>query len=424
MQPRNAIVIAKREYIARIKTKGFWISTIALPLLIAAMFVVPALLLSNTQASQSLVMVDETGSMIGHLQDEMAKDPSSEIASFDVTFETLGADRELQRAELDRRVLEQEIDAWVWIDEEGLANDAVEYHAESVSNFLTQDVLEDRLSAVVRRSRLEEAGLDPNEVDDLVRSVGLKTVRVSEEGSHEEGLGGGIALAYGLFFILYMILLIYGQQVMNGVLEEKTSRVVEVIVSTTRPFDLMMGKLLGICGVALTQLVIWLGTVTILTVPGLIASIAALPPEMRLPTLSPALLLHALAFFFIGFFIYSTFYGAIGAAFNNLQEAQQFAGFAVIFLVAPMLMFYNVINDPDSTFSVVTSLIPPFTPLLMVLRLAVKAPPVWQIALGYLLSMVFAMFMVWLTSRIYRIGILMYGKKPTLKELWRWVRYA
>jgi ABC-2 type transport system permease protein len=252
----------------------------------------------------------------------------------------------------------------------------------------------------------------------------MRSVKITETGSREEGGGAGFLLAYVLFFLLYMVLLIYGQQVMNGVLEEKSSRIVEVVVSTTRPFELMLGKLVGVSAIALTQLAIWLGTLAVATLPGIVASMAWLPAGAEIPQLELGLIVHFVLLFVIGFFVYSTFYAAIGAAFNNVQEAQQFAGFAVIFLVAPMLFFFLVIDDPDSTLSVVTSLIPPFTPLIMLLRLAVKTPPLWQVALGYALAVAFAGFMVWLAGRIYRVGILMYGKKPTIQELWRWVRRA
>ncbi|MCZ7652699.1 MAG: ABC transporter permease [Thermoanaerobaculia bacterium] len=134
--------------------------------------------------------------------------------------------------------------------------------------------------------------------------------------------------------------------------------------------------------------------------------------------------MHFLLLFLLGYFFFATLYAAIGAASNNLQEAQQFAGVVVIFLVAPVLLMMPVINDPDSVLAVVVSLIPPFTPLLMMLRIAVKMPPAWQIALGYLLSGGFTLLLVWLCARIYRVGILMHGKKPSLAELWRWLRYA
>jgi ABC-2 type transport system permease protein len=211
---------------------------------------------------------------------------------------------------------------------------------------------------------------------------------------------------------------------MLGVLEEKNSRVVEVIVSAIHPVALMIGKLLGICLVGLTQLGLWLGAAAALTAPGVVATLAFLPEGLEVPTLGPVIVLHFLLLFLVGYFFYATFYAMLGAAFNSAQEAQQLAWIAVIFVVAPWVFFVPVLNDPDSTLAVVTSLIPVFTPFLMMLRIAVKMPPTWQILLGYFLTLALCAAMIWLAARIYRVGILMYGKKPSLRELWRWVRYA
>lgn len=426
MRVDKTLVVARREYGMRIRSKGFWISTVLLPLLLVAMGVLPAFFASRAGSSHHIVVVDETGRFGAELQRVLTERQStaSRVAAFDVTLESPKSDQEAQRDALDTRVRDKSIDAWLWIDDDGLVGGEVEYHSESVSSFMSQSILERRLTQLVRRDRLAKLGIDQDLADELVASIDLRTVRVTEEGSKEEGADAGFFLAYALFFVLYLVLMIYGQQVMNGVLEEKTSRIVEVVVSTTRPFELMMGKLLGVCGAALTQLSIWLASVGVMTLPGVVASLAWLPDDAEIPQLGLGLILHFICLFLIGFFVYSTFYAAIGAAFNNVQEAQQFASYAVILLVAPMLFFFLVINDPDSTLSVVTSLIPPFTPLIMLLRLAVKTPPAWQIALGYALAIGFAIFMVWLAGRIYRVGILMYGKKPTVQELWRWLRHS
>jgi len=426
MRIDKSLVIARREYGMRIRSKGFWISTALLPLLLVAMGVIPVLLASRAGTSRQIVVVDETGRFGNEIQRALAAtdDRISQIATFEVLLEPLSGDAEAQRQDLDSRVRAQQLDAWIWITEDDLDKGEVEYHAESVSSLMSQSILERRLTQLVRRDRLSKLGIAADVADQLVSSIDLRTVRVTEEGSKEEGQDAGFFLAYALFFLLYLMLMIYGQQVMNGVLEEKASRIVEVVISTTRPFELMMGKLLGVCGAALTQLLIWLLSLGAVTLPGVVASIAWMPDDVEIPQLGLGLILHFLFLFLIGFFVYSTFYAAIGAAFNNVQEAQQFASYAVIFLVAPMLFFFLVINDPDSTLSVVTSLIPPFTPLIMLLRLAVKAPPAWQVALGYALAIGFALFMVWLAGRIYRIGILMYGKKPTVQELWRWLRHS
>ena len=426
MHLKNVFVIIKREYLTRIRSKGFWIGTIAIPLLMLAWLFVPALIMSRTRAEQTVALVDVTGKIGSQLESKLEEvaDKTAEQISFSLERVPFEGDSKALRTELDRRVLDGEVEAWVWIDEESLAENRAEYHAESVSNFLTQQALENSISAAVRTVRLEAAGYDPEAVRELSRSIDLDTIRITDEGSRAEEGFTGFFLAMALFIILYTTTLLYGQQVMNGILEEKASRVVEVVLAATRPAELMAGKLLGICFIGLTQLIIWAAAGLALTAPGLIAAVAFLPEEIELPTLQPIVLVHFFLLFLLGFFFYGTLYAMIGASFNSVQEAQQMATVAVFFVVAPWLFFLPVINDPDSALSVITSLIPCFTPLLMMLRIAVKMPPFWQIALGYLLTIGLCAAMIWLCARIYRVGILMYGKKPTLQEIWRWVRYA
>lgn len=433
----SVAVIARREYLARVQTKGFWISTVLLPLFMGAMVFVPTLVASKARATHRMAVVDETGKLGASLATalaggEQAKPATGaaleqarerrDSASF-VLEQVPPGEPEAQRVELDRRVLAGEIDSWIRLSAAALGESRVEYRAESVSNFITQQRLERALSQVVGRFRIESAGLDAERIAEMTRDVELATVRLSKEGSRAEAGLAGFFLAYFLFFLLYMVVAIYGQQVLNGVLEEKTSRVVEVIVAAVRPFDLMLGKLAGIGLVGLTQLAIWLATMVALSAPGVIGALAWMPGG-TLPSVSLAVVGHFLALFLLGFFFFATLYAAIGAATNNIQEAQQFAGVVVIFLIAPVLLMLPVINDPDSTLAVVLSLVPPFTPLLMMLRIAVKMPPAWQLALGYLLTLSFNVFLVWLCARVYRVGILMYGKKPTFQELWRWIRYS
>ncbi len=443
LQASKVAVIVQREYVSRIKTKGFWIGTVILPLFMLAMTVVPSLLLAKSKANLRLAVVDETGQVGKALLDKLreADKPAPEEATeeakralrgerrspplkaeFTAQLEPPGADPTAQRKALDQKVLAGDLDAWVWIDEAGLAKNKVEYHGQNVSNFVTQERLTRAISAVVRDSRLRAAGYDAEKVAELAKPIDLATLRVTAEGARAEMGMAGFFFAYFLFFLLYVVLMIYGQQVMTGVLEEKTSRVVEVVVSTVKPMEMMLGKLLGICLVGLTQLAIWLGTAAVITAPGIVATLVTLPEGI--PSVTPGIIFNFLAFFLLGFFLYATFFAAIGSAFNDLREAQQAATGATFFLVGPIFIMFLIMNDPDSPIAILTSLFPPFTPLLMMLRIVVKTPPVWQIALGYALTAAAAVGMVWVCAKIYRTGILMYGKKPTFKELWQWVRYA
>lgn len=440
MRLDHVIVVIKREYLQRVRSKGFWIATLILPLFVAAMTVVPGLLITKARPNQRIVAVDETPDqrIARALSAETAKTEAAltaekteerlrgrgqqqRLAHFDINSQAPAADPQAQRKELDRRVQAGDLDAWVWIGRDVMEGKKVEYHARNTSNVFTQDSLEDDLSAVVNRVRLQQAGIDPERVDALTQKVRLAPIAVGE--GRASGGVGGMLFAITLFLMLYIAILMWGQQVMQGVLDEKGSRVIEVLISALSPFELMMGKLVGICLVGLTQLTIWLGTVAVISAPGAVA-LAMMPEGNALPSLTPGMLVLFGTLFILGFFAYATLYAAIGASFNNLQEAQQAASIAVIFVIIPVMVMYPVINDPSSTMATVLSLVPLFTPLLMPLRIAIEMPPAWQLALAYVLTLTFVWGMVWLCSRIYRVGILMYGKKPTFKEIWKWTRYA
>ncbi|HEX3553006.1 MAG TPA: ABC transporter permease [Thermoanaerobaculia bacterium] len=439
MRLENVFVILKREYLQRIRNKGFWIATLAIPLFAATMTTLPSLLLLKSHTHQAIVVVDATGRGVGEAlkaQVEKAKTTTtpepkptgsasreSRMADFAIETQAPAADPQAQRRELDSRVRGGKIDAWMWLGQGVLADGAVEYHARNTSNLFTQETLRDDLTEVVRRIRLQQAGIDPARMEELTKRVEVNPEQVPGTGTSGGGVAG-LIFAIVLFLLLYMSILIWGQQVMTGVLEEKGTRVIEVLISAITPFELMMGKLLGICLVGLTQLGIWLTTLVVLTAPGIVTSLAFLPAGTKLPSLTFGILANLVLLFILGFFAYATLYAAIGASFNNLQEAQQVASVAVVFVVAPAMVINPIINDPNSTMAVTMSLIPLFTPLVMPLRIAIEMPPAWQLALAYVLTLSFVAGMIWIGSRIYRVGILMYGKKPTLQEIWRWTRYA
>jgi ABC-2 type transport system permease protein len=391
--------------------------------------ILPPLLISRSHASQQIVVVDATGQGIAEaLKKQVAKTVAAgrgESRLADFTFETQapGPDWQAQRQELDARVRNGKVDAWLWLGPGVLKDEEAEYHARNTTNFLTQNTLRGDLSEVVRRVRLRQAGIDPARMEELTKRVGLKSVQVPGTGASGGGVAGLIFAAI-LFFILYVSILIWGQQVMMGVLEEKGSRVIEVLVSAITPFELMMGKLLGICLVGLTQVGIWLGTVLVLTAPGIVATLAFLPPGVTLPSLTFGMIVNLAMLFILGFLIFATYFAAIGASFNSLQEAQQVSSIGILFVIAPAAMMNSVINDPSSKMAVAMSLFPPFTPLIMPLRIALEMPPAWQLALAYVLTLSFVTGMIWICARIYRVGILMYGKKPTIQEIWRWAWYS
>lgn len=437
MRLDHTLSIAKREYLLRVKGKAFWFSTLGLPVLVLAATILPSLLLAMSSAKERMVIVDRTGKVAPELKRAAAADSKAETpgpkanekdkekkSEIEFVYEAPEADPAAQEKKLDRRVLDREISAWILIDDAALESGTFSYRARSTSGFVTQSVVERRLARAVQALRLTEAGVDPARTEELMRGVDLDTVRVSEEGGKREIGFAGAAVAYIVFMMLFAAIQVWGQQVMTGILDEKSSRIVEVLVSAVKPFELLLGKLVGIGSVGLTQFAIWILTSAVVTSPAVTMALAFLPKDAALPQIGPWVAIHIVLFFILGFFLYSSFYAALGAAFNNLQEAQQTAAPLIFLLVVPVFLAPRLINDPDSTLSVVLSLVPIFSPLLMTLRLAIRMPPVWQVLLAEALTASCVVLMVWASARIYRVGILMYGKKPTFGELARWMRRA
>jgi ABC-2 type transport system permease protein len=434
MRADQVATILRREYLTRVKSKGFWIATLILPLAMAALVVLPSVFLARSKTMHRMVVVDGLDGVGARLAEELAaaeptaksesagglaRDREPEASRFVVTVEPAAFDAAAQSAALDARVLAGEVDSWILVDRASLAASRVDYRAESVSNFLTQRRLEKALTRVFSEARLAAEGYDASRVVELTRAADLKTLKLTAEGATEEAGMAGFMVAYLLFFLLYTVVAIYGGLVMNGVLEEKSSRIVEVLLATTTSKELLYGKLLGIGAAGLTQLAVWALALGALTAPGVVGLMAF--GEGVIPNVPFAVLAHFLLHFLLGFFLFSAMYAAIGAATNSVQEAQPLTGIVMPFLIAPVLFMMPVINDPDSTLAVVLSLIPTFTPLLMMLRIAVKSPPLWQILLGYVLTTAFVVGLMAVCARVYRVGILMYGKRPTLAELGRWI---
>jgi ABC-2 type transport system permease protein len=268
--------------------------------------------------------------------------------------------------------------------------------------------------------RLTTAGLAADSVKSLTRKVDLKTVRLSSSGEREDR-GGSFFLAMILMTMLYTAIAMWGAAVMNGVIEEKTSRVVEMIVSSLPPWTFFGGKLLGVGAAGLTQFAIWGASLGVLSAW---AAAAAIATGAHLPEVSPLLVVTFVVAFVLGYFLYGALYAAVGATVNTQQEAQTLVFPVMAPMLTAFLFFPAVLGSPDSALSTTMSLVPFFAPLLMFLRVAAAPPPAWQLALCVALCLATIAAFTWLASRIYRVGILMYGKRATLPEIVRWVGRA
>jgi ABC-2 type transport system permease protein len=273
-------------------------------------------------------------------------------------------------------------------------------------------------------ARLNARGIHVDDVSALVKVADLQVIKVTKEGeSVEKGQTFGIAIA--IVILLYMSLLMYGIVTMRSVLEEKTTRTMEVLISAVSPSQLLAGKILGVAGVAITQFIIWSATVVLLGSYGVALSAmsggGSILSGFHVPV---SLLVWSVVYFLCGYFLYSALFAAVGAACSNEQDAQQLQWIAMAPLVCTMMIYWVVLTDSNSRTSVILSEIPFFGPVLMPLRVSLQTPPLWQLALSIVLLLLSIAVVILASAKIYRVGILMYGKRPTLPEMFRWLRYS
>jgi len=423
---RKILSVIKREYLQIIRTKGFIIGTILGPVFMAALIVVPVVLqFVSLDQQERIGIVDESREIFTELEKSLNQKLKDGSRRYLLTqFESKG-DTQALREELNRMVLQKELDAYIYIPVGVSGESEAEYVSEHVSDFDKRGHIGRALSNIVIEKRLKGEGLDPAKISEYVRPVSLMTKKVTKRGV-EKDTGGTFIISYFLVLILYMTLIFYGQIILRGVIEEKSSRVVEIVLSSLRPFQLMAGKIIGIAAVGFTQYAIWtvFGLAAARYSKGLITGAFPAAASFEMPSIPSYIFIYFILFFIGGYFLYATMYAAIGSMVNSEKEAQNLVMPVTMFLIIPILMMMFVIRSPNSTFSVVLSMIPFFAPILMLLRVCILLPPFIQIGVSIVLLVLATLFMIWITAKIYRVGILMYGKRPGFAEILKWIRYS
>lgn len=413
---RNTWLIIRREYLERVRTRAFIVSTILLPAFMFGVTILPSMLASRKSSSARRIVVAASDQSVAQA---IAKQLSSSENDNTYSPETRLATEATQQ-ELNQAVSSGAIDGYLWATNDAISSGKVTFTAANTSDFVESSELRSAVNAGVRRARLEARGLSPAETDEIMKSVKVQSVRM--EGGKQKSAGGvgQFFAAFGLAFMLYMMLIMYGMATMRSVLEEKTSRVMEVMLSSVTSWELMAGKILGVGAVGLTQIAVW-----VLFLVGVSGSTVITSPELRQALSIPLGYLVFLPLYFVlGYMLYSSLYAALGAMVNSEQEAQQFQWFVTMPLIIPIVTMMGVIRQPDSAFATWMSMVPFFSPILMYVRIVSHTPPVWQIVLSIAVLLATTYLIVALCSRIYRVGILMYGKRPTLPEIVKWVKYA
>jgi len=440
---RKFLAVVKREYVQRVRTKFFVIATILGPLLMAGFTIVPALMFSIKAGGPTrLAIVDQTGKMYERVAKELAsgKKPNKPQVGTDppvgnnnpkeqaeqagklfqrnfIVEEVHLDNRPLDqiRGQLDTRVQKKELDGYIVLPPNLLKDEQPEFRARNAADLFTQNHVEDSISRAVRAQRLVDANIDEKAVEKMSQPVDLKTTGAGGKESKGEA---SFFFVFGIGLLIYMSVLLYGQFVLGAVIEEKETRIAEILFSSMRSFPLMMGKLIGVSLVALTQLGIWAAAFVAFSLW------AAGGSSISMPHIPPMLFLYFTLYFLMGYFIYATVYAVVGSMVTTTQEGGQLALPIVLLLVAGFYLSFNIISSPNSSLAFWASMFPFFAPITMLVRIVTETPPMWQILLSLGIGVATIVGLVWVASRIYRVGMLMYGKKATIPEVWRWIRQS
>ncbi len=422
---RKIWLVFKREYVTRVRTKAFIFGTIALPILSLIILAVSVFLSGGGSASSvRIAILDEAGGLAGAVKKTLAENTSEDQPDVQV-IETIEHPSPEQKAYLLSQTENGHLDAFLVLPKEVLTGKAsAQLHARSFRAMAILGPVQRAVSIALITHRLKEEGKQAGDVKNVFALAHVQLVNMTANGEKESDEDTfTVAITAGI--LLYMTLVIYGMSTMRSVMEEKSTRIIEILVSSIKPFDLLAGKIVSVGAVALTQYLIWAATVGVIVAysrgvahllrPGAVA------PSLHLP---PLLLIYLVVFFLAGYFLYASLYAAAGAIVSTDEEAHQAQLPLTLLIVGSFLLFNVILNDPNSTLSVVLSITPFLSPILMTLRVAMAPPPFWQIALALGLSILTTLYVIRFSAKIYRVGILMYGKRPSLRELRRWLRYT
>jgi ABC-2 type transport system permease protein len=443
---KKFVAVVKREYIQRVRSKMFLGVTLLGPLAISLFGVVPMLIFQiKAGGPVRVAVVDETGKMystfVRAAREDESDAPEQQKAG---SFNSRPADRmrpaqsdenfefeEVQlagrsiadvKSELNQKLQEKSLDGYLVLPANLFEEGVAEYYGSNTGDLFTREHLEDALSQSVREQRLSAANIDVEIVKSLSRPVSLQAVKVGA-GEETSDSGEGFALVFATGFITYLTILMYGQIVLGAVIEEKETRIAEILFSSVKPMTLMLGKLIGVSFVALTQLAIWGVAAVVFKVLGA-GYLASSESPITLPAVPAIVFVYFGLFFLLGYFIYSTMYALVGSMVTTAQEGGQLAMPIVLLLVIGFYLAYPVLRSPDSNFAVVVSMVPFFSPITMLVRIVTQTPPFWQIFLSLAIGFATVMVLTWLAGRIYRMGMLMYGKKASIPEALHWLRRA
>jgi ABC-2 type transport system permease protein len=421
--------IIKREYLERVRSKWFVIATLFGPIFFSAIIIVPAWLSSRSKATSDIyntTILDATANGFGHrLAVNIAGDSTIPGRMPEVRVVPPSM---LTRAEstATHEVMQKQKTGYIVVDQQTLAGERARYAGSNATSIADMTQVKGAIRETILASRLEKVGLDNSRMKEITFiPLDFSTERITEKGRAGSGIAS-VVFGFAIGFLLYASIVIYGQTIMTGVLEEKTTRVAEVVMSSVPTDTLLAGKVLGVGAVGLTQQIIWIvSTYVLLKLRApIMAKLGAPAMSFTLPDISLGAGIIFLLFFLFGFIFYSSLFAAVGSSVNSESEARQAASPLMIMIISTAVFIQPVLLNPTGTTARVLSLVPFSSPIIMPIRMAVIGIPPLELAASLGFLAIGCLVALWLASRIYRVGLLMYGKRPTIREMARWVTYA
>jgi ABC-2 type transport system permease protein len=410
----KAFQVAVWEFSEKVKSKAFIISLVIMPVIMILFGVLPGLLISRPDASATIIgIIDETDSIIGPLAkrlDEKFILPDGQPNYVVRNLSLQGAIEEKKMA-ANRMVTAGDITGYFYFPSVIFDSGKVEYRSENVSNIKIQERFSRTIEEVIIESRILKQGLDPLLIKKITADINVKSIKVSEKGDEKET--GFLEIFFSGYIVIMMLLFLVmtsGQLLIRSVVVEKTNRVIEVLLSSCSARDLMVGKIFGLSGLGIVQMLIW----------GMIGFAVSLKTGTNIFTSMNLML--SLVYFILGYIFYSAIFVAAGSPVTTEQEAQQITSYVSLLLVFPIIIAMPVMQNANSVWIKVLSFIPLLTPTLMVLRISVQMPALWEILSTIALLIISSIVMMWAAGKIFRVAVLSYGKRPSLPELIRWVR--
>lgn len=447
---RKFLAVVKHEYKKVVLKWSFLIGTLLLPTMAVLISVVPLILFSLKGEPSKIAVVDASGKIFPRIEKNLSserivqkakKAAQDSMRQFNasqeekmrnsaahfmqdfhlVRYDAAGRSADEIRSELIGKISRGEINAYLIVpDDLDSPNARFEFRSRKGGDFVSNDTFKDALNDAVRSQRLADANISEDKLSQLSAPVNLDAKGIDDTGAEKDTDGVFIA-SFVIGLMIYITLAIYGQQILGAVVEEKETRIAEILFSSARPFELMMGKLAGVGLAGLTQLAIWVLTAAILLgALSLQADFGVLLSTV--PAITPLMVILFLIYFLLGFFIYASMFAFIGSIVTTVQEGSQFSFPPIMIMLAAFYFCFAVIRDPNSSLSFWVTIAPFLAPITMPVRILAEMPPFWQIGLSIAVNTAAIAGLVWIAARVYRIGMLMYGKRATIPEVWKWIR--